>query len=79
MKVKVIKESKKLKEGFSPEEISAIIQANEALYNLIKTGVVYGNVAVWATHLINYLTKLQNKKDDRFDKTLEKLKSDKPN
>ena len=73
MKIK-IKENKKINESFGPDEINAIIQANEALYNLIKTGVLYGNVAVWATHLINYLSKLQNKKDKRFDKTLKKLK-----
>ena len=79
MRNELLREANERQQRLSPEEISAIIQANEALYNLIKTGVVYGNVAVWATHLINYLTKLQNKKDDRFDKTLEKLKSDKPN
>ncbi len=78
MKIKVIKEHK-LDEGFGPDEINAIIQANEALYNLIKTGVLYGNLAVWATHLMNYLSKLQSKKDKRFDKTLEKMKNKKAN
>jgi len=78
VKVK-IKENKKINESFGPDEINAIIYANEALYNLIKTGLLYGNVAVWATHLIKYLTKLQNKKDTRFDKTLEKLKTKQTN
>lgn len=79
MKIKIIKENKKLNEGFGPDEINAIIHANEAIYELIKTGVLTGNVAVWAVHLYNYLSKLQNKKDDRFDKTLDKLKKDKTN
>ncbi len=73
MKIKVIKEHK-LNEDFGPDEINAIIQANEALYNLIKTGVLYGNLAVWATHLIKFLSKLQAKRDKRFDKTLEKIR-----
>ena len=79
MKIRVMKENKNLNEGFGPDELNAIIHANEAIYELIKTGVLTGNVAVWATHLYNYLSKLQNKDDTRFDKTLEKLKNKETN
>jgi predicted nucleotide-binding protein (sugar kinase/HSP70/actin superfamily) len=73
MKVKIIKENNNLNEDITLEQFDAMLQALEALKNLLAYGVIGGNAAFWLGELVKYLQKKVNKRDTRFDKTLKAL------